>query len=84
MITFKNSIPPVCRFILFKTVPLVTLNRYRPRKEIKKKYLLYIFIDKVSCSSGTIILGPDSVIYHTGQYLRRIAGGNVGLPLDTT
>ena len=39
----------------------------------------FIFLDVLNfiicMSSGTV---------HTGQCLRRIAGGNVGLPLDTT
>ena len=32
----------------------------------------------------TVIVYDFGTIFHTGQCLRRIAGGNVGVPLDTT
>ena len=37
------------------------------------------------CSTNSSIESFDKLEYdHTGQSLHRIAGGNVGLPLDTT
>ena len=40
---------------------------------------------KVICRYfGNALLLALLYINHTGQCLRRIAGGNVGLPLDTT